>query len=338
MHRKPCLKDVAQAAGVHVSTVSRALNRATAGLLSPVVVDRIRAVAESMGYCPNAMAAALRTSRSGAVGMVVPDLTHPAFPHILRGAEAVLGEAGYVVLAMSVEHDFRRAEALLREMRVRQLEGILVGTAQVDDPFIAGAQADDIPMVCINATGPWPSVIVDAAKAAELVMGHLRELGHGRIGYLAGPDVTVTGRARLAAFVARGIDPDLTESAAAYDRAGARDACRRLLDRFPPGTAHGLTALTTANDVLALGCLDVMAERGLRCPHDVSLTGFMDLPNMDLIAPGLTTVRMDLLEMGQTAARILLRRMAAVQDGAPPEQVILPVELVVRGSTARPVV
>lgn len=333
MRRKPSLRDVADAAGVHVSTVSRALNAETARLLSPEVAERVRAVAEDMGYCPNAMAAALRTARSGAVGLVVPDMTHPAFPAILHGAEAVLGPAGYVLLVMSVEHDFRRAPDLLRQMRSRQLDGVIVATAQADDPFIAAALADDRPMVAINAADPagaYPSVIVDEAQGMAAVMEHLHAQGHRRIAHLAGPSVTRTGRARQQAFLTHGGHADRLAAAAAYDRPGAHAACRDLLDRFPPESRDGVTAIVAGNDLLALGCLDVFAERGLRCPDHVSLTGFMDLPNMDLISPALTTVRVDLGGMGEQAARLLLRRMAGggQDDGC----VVLPVELVVRQS------
>ncbi|HTH16438.1 MAG TPA: LacI family DNA-binding transcriptional regulator [Magnetospirillum sp.] len=335
MQRRVSLKDVARAAGVHVSTVSRALSRETAKLLSPAVAERIQAVAEEMGYCPNAMAAALRTSRSGAVGMVVPDLTHPAFSVMLRGADEVLGAAGYVPVILSVEHDFRRTSALLRELRGRRVDGILIATAQVDDPFIAAVAREATPMVAINATdiegAPFPGVVADEAAGVAMVMDHLRDLGHVQISHLAGPAATLTGQARMAAFVANGGDPLWTEHASAYDRAGGHAACHRLLDRFPPGRPGGLTAIVTANDLLALGCLDVLRERGLRCPDDVSLTGFMDLPNMDLIDPPLTTVRVDLLGMGRCAAQKLLS-LLTVGAGPQPKMEIMPTSLVVRRS------
>lgn len=333
MQRKISLKDVARAAGVHVSTASRALNRETAKLLSPGVVAKIQAVAHDMGYCPNVMAAALRTSRSGAIGFVVPDLAHPAFPAMLRGAEQVLGAAGYVLLIMSVEHDFSRAPALLNEMRGRQVDGVIIATAQADDPFIAAALADRTPVVCINAADPggrFAAVMADEAVGIAAVMAYLRGLGHRRIGHLAGPAATLTGGNRLAAFVSYGGDPRRIEAASAYDRPGAHAACRKLLDRFPPGTPDGLTAIAAANDLLALGCLDVLAERGLNCPRDVSLTGLMDLPNMDLIAPALTSVRMDLQAMGELAARMLLPQMTA--GLRVPETAIVPASLIVRES------
>lgn len=339
MQRRIGLKDVAIAAGVHVSTVSRALNPETAKLVSPAVVEHVRALAERMGYSPNAAAAALRTSRTGAVGYVVPDLTHPAFAEVLRGADAVLGAAGYVPLVLSVEHDFRRASALLREMRGRRMDGVLVGTAQVDDPFIAAALADGTPMVSINAApaagSNFAAVVADEDAGVAAVMAHLRGLGHGRIAHLAGPAATQTGRSRLAAFIAQGGDADMVELASSYDRPGALEACRRLLERFPPGTAGGVTAIVAANDLLALGCLDVFAERGVRCPRDVSLTGFMDLPNMDMVAPSLTTVSMDLRGMGAQAARMLLGQMAQ-PGGEPPRVAVTPVSLVARGSSCAP--
>ncbi len=337
MQRKVSLKDVARAAGVHVSTVSRALHPETATLLSAEVAKHVRDVAEQLGYCPDVMAAGLRTRRSGAIGLVVPDLTHPAFPAMLRGAEMVLGAAGYVVLVVSVEHDFSRAPALLRQMRGRRLDGIIIATAQADDPFLTAALAEHIPLVAANITaaGDPPAfawVAADEKSGIGQAMDYLRGLGHTRIGHLAGPTATMTGRGRLAAFLSHGGDGRRVATASIYDRPGAHDACRQLLDRFPPGTADGVTALVTASDLLALGCLDVLNERGLSCPGDLSLVGFMDLPHMDLINPALTTIRTDLPGVGEWAARLLLPQLAASVDRPPPQARLMPVDLVVRRS------
>lgn len=335
MEKGPCLKDVAREAGVHVSTVSRALHPDTARLLSAEVVARIRAIAARMGYCPNASAATLRTQRSGAVAMVVPDLSHPSFPDILRGAQWVLGQAGLICVVYSVEHDFATTEVILREIRARQFDGAIIATAQVDDPFLAALVPSGLPVVAVNAAHPdCPSVLPDDDTGIALALTHLRGLGHRRIAHLAGPAPTMSGRVRRQAFLAQGGEADLVETASAYTRQGAHQACRALLERAGPGQRGALTAIVAANDLLALGCLDVLRERGLSCPDDVSLSGVLDLPHMDLVAPALTTIHVDSLALGQDAALLLMRRL----DGEParPQTLRQPVTLVARQSTASP--
>lgn len=329
MNKKPSLKDVARAANVHVSTVSRALNPETAKLLSAEVAARVAEVAAQLGYCPNAMAAGLRTAKSRAVGVVVPDLSHPLFPQMLRGVEGVLRREGYVALVVSVEHDFTRAPAILRELEARRVDGLIVATAQMDDPFLAAALSGGKPMVSVNADdalGRFPAVMADDAGGIAQALNHLRALGHTRIAHLAGPHATRTGQSRRAAFQQLG-GGDWIEAAASYDREGGANACRALLRRHP-----GLTAIVTANDLLALGCYDALAEAGLRCPEDVSVTGFMDLPYMDLVSPPLTTVRLGQQEMGVLAAGMILDRIS--HPAAPVRRVQVEVALVARRSTA----
>jgi LacI family transcriptional regulator len=337
----PTLKRVAEAAGVHVSTVSRAVNPETRHLVAEPVAARVLAEAARLGYRPDAAAAALRTGRSRLVGALVPGIANPVFAPILAGAEAVLAARGYALLVADPGDDPARAAALADGMASRRVDGLLLATAAGrDDPVVSRCLARGTPVVLINraeAEPRAPSVVSDDREGMRLAVGHLAGLGHRRIGHVAGPPSLSTGDLRRrgfeAAMAAHGLGAAAAvEPAAAYTREAGAEAARRLLARRPD-----LTALACANDLLALGAYDALAEAGLRVPGDVSVTGHNDMPMVDMVAPPLTTVRIGHAEMGREAAHLLLRAME--DPAAPPARgtaVLLRPELVVRASTAAP--
>lgn len=336
---KPTMSDVAAHAGVDISTVSRALNERTAALLRSETVDRVTAAAAELGYRPNVLARSLRTQRSHTIGMVIPDLTNPFFPPVVRGVEDVLGDAGYTLIIANTDNDDRREEISLRSLVGRQVDGLLVATSHLGDGTPSDDERGGLPLVLVNRRGSdaaIPSVVPDDVAGIDAVIGHLTDLGHHRIAHLAGPQDTSTGRTRAQAFrdalTTAGLhDEDLVEGAELFDIEAGREACERLLSRRPD-----LTAIVAANDLLAIGCIRAMRARGLRVPSDISLVGFNDMPLVDLIDPPLTTVRVPQHEMGRAAARILLGLLG--EDSVDNDHVHLELapELVVRSSTAAP--
>ncbi len=199
----PTLRDVADAAGVHPATASRALNPATRGLVNADTARRVIKVAEGLGYRPNPIARGLKTSKSGTIGLVIPDLTNPLFPPIVRGIEDVLEPAGYSGLIVNTDNDPQREHAQIELLRSRQVEGLIVATALIDHPLLARLQREGVPMVMVNRRPDGvdvPSITPDDATGIELAVAHLAELGHTRIGHLAGPATTSTGVARQRAF------------------------------------------------------------------------------------------------------------------------------------------
>src|SRR5439155_9598667 len=147
---RPTLRDVATAAGVHPATASRALNEATRSLVRPETVARVREVATALGYQVNPIARSLKTSRSETVGVLVPDLTNPLFPPIVRGIEDTLAESGYTVLTANTDNDPVRTSSNFAAMQARQVDGFIVATALLDDPFLHEAAARGVPMVMVN--------------------------------------------------------------------------------------------------------------------------------------------------------------------------------------------
>jgi LacI family transcriptional regulator len=334
----PTLRDVADAAGVHPATASRALNPATRGLVNADTARRVIKVAESLGYRPNPIARGLKTAKSGTVGLVIPDLTNPLFPPIVRGIEAVLEPAGYSGLVVNTDNDPHREQAQIESLRSRQVEGFIIATALLDHPLLARLQQEGVVMVMVNRRPDGldvPSITPDDATGIELAVQHLADLGHTRIAHLAGPANTSTGVVRARAFRNavrdRGLDddPSLVATCRYWTEESGAKALRALLD-----AGAEFTAVVAGNDLIALGCYDVFAERSIECPRDISVVGFNDMPFLDKLRPPLTTVAVPHQQIGAEAARMLLDAIA--DPTRPSRSVLLPLSLVVRGSTAAP--
>ncbi len=332
------LRDVARRVGVHPSTVSRVLNPRTRGMVTADIARRVTEAAERLGYSPNPFAYSLKTNRSFLVGVLVPDLVNPIFPPIIRGIETVLDQAGYTAIIANSDNQPERERLILEKMKARQVDGLILATAHRDDALVARHLAAGDALVLINRTiegMPVSAVVNEDRRGMQLAVEHVVGLGHTSIAHLAGPQALSTGLRRLQGFReamrAAGLkaDPRLIATCTAFAEEEGLRATRGLLEG-----ATRFTALVAANDRLALGAYDALAERGLRCPEDVSVTGFNDMPLVDKVRPPLTTVRIPLYEMGAEAARMLLEQLA--RPDVVPRSVKLPPTLIVRGSTARP--
>jgi LacI family transcriptional regulator len=338
MTNPPTLKEVALRAGVHVTTASRALNPATSSLVNAATMRRVQAAARELRYQPNAMARGLKTSRSMSVGVLLPDLTNPLFPPIVRGIEDVLAASGYTTLIANTDNDAERQTTLFDTLRARQVDGIIVATAHREDKLFVDAYNEGTKIVLVNRRidqSDIPAVTGDDHDGVAMAVRHLIEIGHTRIAHIAGPQNTTTGRSRLRAYRQAledaGITPDpaLVVITNGFTEVEGARATRTMLDSGRPPTA-----MVAANDMIALGCLDVFSERRLRCPEDLSLVGFNDMPFIDRLTPPLSTVRVPHYQIGAEAARMLLDRLA--NPDLPAKSITLPATLVLRESTAPP--
>lgn len=332
----PTLRDVALLAGVHAATASRALNPKTRPLVNADTARKVLRAAESLGYQPNPIARSLKTSKSSTVGLVIPDLTNPLFPPIVRGIEDVLGPAGYNAWIVNTDNDPAREKTQIESLRSRQVEGLIVATARLDHPLLKNLHEQGMKMVLVNRRVDGveiPSITTDDSAGVAMAVQHLIDLGHTRIAHLAGPQTTSTGLVRARAFRHavrdRGLDDD--SRLIAYcdcwtETEGAR-ALRGLLD-----AGRSFTGVVAGNDLIALGCYDVFAERDIVCPDDISVVGFNEMPFLDKMRPPLTTISLPHYEIGTEAARMLLETIDNPERGA--RSVLLPTALVVRQSTA----
>tara|TARA_R110002020_G_scaffold57582_9_gene158309 strand:+ start:6606 stop:7745 length:1140 start_codon:yes stop_codon:yes gene_type:complete len=334
------LKDVAAAAGVHASTVSRALDPKSRHLITDSLAERITRIANELQYRPNSIASSLRTQQSMTIGVLVPDITNMIFPPILRGIEDTLAEQGYVAIIANTDSDPTKESALIDIMRARGVDGLILASAQRQDAAIVQVMEDGAPVVTVNRMiddERVSYVVNDETGGIGLAVQHVVDLGHRTIAHLAGPQRLSTGLFRYYGFCRAAKKHrlrnwrELIAFASAFNEDEGREACLDLIDRGIP-----FTAVITANDRLAMGAMQALASRGLRVPEDVSVTGYNDMPFTDLLTPPLTTVRIQTYEAGRRAGEIILERLGADRGTLPAVHEVLDVELVPRASTAAP--
>lgn len=334
-NRRVTLKDIAKAAGVHTSTVSRALDPNSTTSLTEEVAGRIRHLAKEMGYRPNRMAAGLRTNRSMSVGVMIPDISNMLFGPIVRGISAALDRAGYTIIIVNTDNLPKLEAQMIGVLVERGVDGIISVATITDGLALPDITGRDLPFITLNRrveTLPTPYVINDDAQGIRQILHHLKGLGHRRIAHIAGPQDTSTGILRLDTMrdeCARlGLDfgPASWIESTGYVEVEGKRCTHALLDAGQP-----FTALVCANDLLAFGAYAALRDRGLSIPGDISVTGFNDDPILELVTPPLTTVRVPKFEAGRTCGELMLRLMKGEAPGA--VGTILPVELVVRDST-----
>ena len=338
MTTRATIADVARMAGVHAGTVSRALNPKTESRVNRATVARVRRAAKQLGYTPNPIARGLRTSSSMTVGVVVPDLTNPIFPPMVRGIESTLAPRGYSAVIVNTDGSDDLERILVDSLLQRQADGLIFATGHSEHRTAADAHGRGVKAVMVNrdAQGvPFPAVVGDDAAGVRDALDHLAELGHRRVLHLAGPGTFSTGTIRAHAFLTRCAELGLegtVEPAVAYSVDEGTRLTADVLARDSPGP----TAIVAGNDLLALGAYHALRELGLRCPDDVSVVGFNDMPFAGDFQPPMTTVRVPHFDLGAEAARLLLDQLDADAPGVTPVRIVLPVRLVVRGSTAPP--
>src|SRR5688572_1430809 len=306
------LRDVARVAGVHPATVSRALNEETRALVNEETARRVLKAAEKLGYRPNPIARGLKTNRSYTIGVLIPDLTNPLFPPILRGIEDRLETAGYTPLVANTDNDPERELLDSQTMRARQVDGIIAAAARQDYRLHDALLEAGIELVLVSRRQeelPVSSATADDRMGMRLAVEHLVSLGHTRIAHLAGPLDYSTGLDRYEGFhetmraAGRDPDPPLVRVAEGFTEAEAARLCAQLVEG-----GLDFTAVAAANDLIPLGCYDVFLERGLRCPEEISVVGFTDVTFADRFHPPLTTIHIPHYEIGAAAAELMLER------------------------------
>ncbi|MDP9320833.1 MAG: LacI family transcriptional regulator [Chloroflexota bacterium] len=321
--------DVAKAAQVHPSTVSRALSPQPGNVLRPETRARVVAAADRLGYRPSALARSLRLRRTLTLGMLVPDIANTFLAGIIKGAEEAAHERGYTLVLCNTADLPEREATYIRVLREREVDGILVASTRLAAATVDALRADRFPFVLVNRGAGGAddlAVTVDNVGLAASVIDHLAALGHRRIGHVAGPRTTTTGADRADGAQAAGLRHGLRISvvdAEAWSELGGYRAARQLLRDGVP------TAVFGANDLIALGVLRAAREESLAVPEDLALVGFNDIAEASLL--DLTTVHVPQEEMGARAARLLIARLEGEPIAEP--RVVLAAELVVRGSS-----
>lgn len=339
MKKRVTLRDVAQAAGVHISTASRALAPNTNHPVTQRLGEHVRRVSEALGYERNAHAFSLRTRRTRMIGVVIPDITDPVYALILRGLENALFPRRYVSIVASLDGNVSREAEVTRLMRSRDVDGLILGSVEREDEVVANLLAQGVPMVTlgrrVNDAGV-SSITSDHDHGIGLALQHVAGLGHRKVAHIAGPQSLSTGAGRFQAFVKGSaslgldFDPDNVVFARSYSVADGRSCAGELLAR-----GAQFTAVICANDRLAVGAMAEFRQRGRACPQHVSITGYNDMPMVELLTPPLTTVRAPLELIGYHAASTLVRLIEEPATEREAAHTVLPVDLMVRASTAR---
>ena len=269
-----------------------------------------------------------RIDFAGTPRAAVPDPTQ-------TDIEAALAERGYAALLANAQGEAPHQQAIVDQLIGRRVDGLILATARRQDPVLSHCLAAGVPTVLVNRAEDGaraPSVVSDDAGGMRLAVEHLTALGHVRIGHLAGPEDLSTGMVRRQGFAVAMREAGLAAASVAVATAFTREAGRAAMAELL--RAAELTAVVAANDLLALGAYQELAGRGLDCPRDVSIVGHNDMPLVDMVAPPLTTVRIDHHTMGQEAARLVMARIEAELEQ--PLVRTTTVRLVVRASTAAP--
>ena len=328
------LSDVAALAEVSTATVSRALT--CPDKVKPATAARIRQAVQALGYVAHGAARALASKRTHTIGAVIPTLDNAIFANTAHTLQKTLDDAGYTLLLASHEFDAEIEARVTQALVERGVDGLVLLGATHHPSVLRLLDTQQIPYVltwALDAAGRHPCVGFDNRAAATCITGHLLDLGHREFAMISG---VTAGNERASerldgvkrALAARGITlaPGRVVEKP-YTFAAGREGLREVLRASPRPTA-----IICGNDVLAIGALAECQSAGLAVPHDVSVTGFDDLEIATVVTPALTTIHFPTAELGSYAAHHLLARLA----GKPFEmRTELPIELVVRGSTAR---
>ncbi|MBH0118933.1 LacI family transcriptional regulator [Rhodococcus sp. HM1] len=330
--RAPTLKEIAERAGVHVSTASRVLRQ-------PEPVDgwsesalRVREVAAELGYRPNLWAASLRTRKTTTLGVVMPRLTDGVVATTYQGIEEAATKAGYSVLLSSPPDDLEAQRRAITLLVGRQVDGLLLSSLHIPGrPFVESLGLGQLPILTVtrHADAGLPFVVGDDYRGGALAARHLLDRGYTDLAIIAGPDHASTARDRRDGFLDTLREASVEVSAdrivpSSFDVSGGVEAGRALLDR-----TDRPRAIFAVSDTIAIGILGVARDLGLSIPDDLAVVGYNDIPVVAQLPVPLTTVRSPAHDIGVAAVRRLLD---LVRDGDA-ESMRLPVELVVRASS-----
>jgi len=325
--------DIAKKAKVSPSTVSRALEDHPR--IGATTRKRIQELAREMDYVPSTVAKSLAANKTWAIGMVLATISDPFMGRVIEGVEQAAIEAGFNVFISTSQNDRQREIAAIKMLQKRRVDGIIVIASHLFDQYPRFYGRSKVPIVIINEQKPGETmhfVTVDDVHAAQLAVEHLLALGHCRIGY-----VGVTNRPKSDQYRLKGYQDALEAAGIASDPAliftshTIEDHAKRGEASLESLLAAGATAVFCFNDTTAMGLLAACHQHGVSVPGDLSIVGFDDIDMAAYTMPPLTTIRQPRFELGQRAMHMMLNLL----DGQEPENQIIPVELVVRQTTAR---
>ncbi|WP_085648981.1 MULTISPECIES: LacI family DNA-binding transcriptional regulator [unclassified Pseudomonas] len=326
------IKDVAALAGISYTTVSHVVNKTRP--VSEEVRLKVEAAIKSLDYVPSAVARSLKAKTTATIGLLVPNSLNPYFAELARGIEDYCERNGYCVILCNSDDNPDKQRSYLRVLLEKRIDGLIVASAGGDSGLAQGLAGVKTPMVIVDRglEGVDADLVrIDHEYGAYLATRHLLELGHRDIATIGGPASTSVAQMRQAGFAralkeagievspSRMLESDFTST-------GGYNAASVLLERKPP------SAIFAGNDMIGIGVLRAAAERNVRVPAELSVIGFDDIQMSRYVYPALTTVGQSILQLGEMAAEVLLRRIAT--PGLATDQRIVTPSIVLRESTA----
>ena len=330
------IKDVARESGLNISTVSRALNNGYG--VNDQTREHVIAVAARLNYRPNRIARGLVTGRSHSLGLIVSDIRNPFFGEVARGAEDAARTGSCDLVLCNSDLDADKQMQYVQSLLEKRIDGIMMNSvSMLSREQQAQLAASGVPIVLLNRSASnetFSTVCADNELGGTLAARYLLGLGHRKIAHLTGPrqhgnlSDRTRGFVRALQSVKNPVQPIVLHGKFNFD--GGTELTRKLLDGHPD-----VTAIFAANDVMALGVVQAVLQRGLRIPEDLSLIGFDNIEFSGVVHPPLTTVHQPKYEMGAAAVEILLR-LARDKGKQTPEHRRLGVELIERESCRQP--
>lgn len=341
MSKTVSIQDIAQAAGVSHTTVSRALRDSR--LISSDVRGHIQQLARNMGYTPNAVAQSLRGQRTNTIGLVVTTIADPFVGRVVRGIENIAQKFNLSLFLSVSDNNPDREVTIIENFHRRRVDGVIVAAAKIDSAREHHLARLNVPIVLINQQAESDldclhSVSVDDYNGACKAVEHLIQLGHRAVGYLGAANRPRSNRIRLNAYqdalTNAGIDiNDAWVQIAPPDRRYHSDDVIDGKAMLPCLVSAGVSAVFCYNDMVAIGAMLACRELGISIPNGLSIVGFDDVETAQYVTPPLTTVHQPKLRLGELAMEMLLDLIT----GAPVQDHIFPTELVIRASTAPPI-
>jgi DNA-binding LacI/PurR family transcriptional regulator len=333
----PTQKELAKLAGVSAGTVSNVISGSKR--VSEKARKKVLDAIQKLDYHPNLIARSLKTNRTNTLGIIIPEITVPFFPQLIRGAEFAARDRGCFLIVLDSDADPALEIKLISLLRSQRVDGILLVTAAGkwpgrETPITVSSRP---PLVCLDRIPDGldvDSVSVDGRVAAEMGVSHLLSLGHREIGLITGPLNLKHERERLAGYrqALRKAGIKVRESwiwASSFDRAEIDGACRsRLLQ-----VANRPTALFTTNGVVALGALGSIYGIGLSVPNDIAFATIDEISPADLFQPAITAIVQPTFDLGYRAVELVLERISKGEELGPRQTIHLPASLVVRASS-----
>jgi len=294
----PTIKDVAELAGVHPSTVSRVINNDSR--ISKKTKNKVLLIINKLGYTPNAVARGLKTKRTYTLGMLIPDITNPFFAEIARGVEDTANKNNFNVILCNTDDKLKKERTYLQ----------ILGTAHIKDKSILELEKKKFPYILVsrNIEGLDKNcIIVDDIEGGMMATEYLIKLGHRRVAHITGPLKTRSALNRLKGYklALKKYEIEYRDELIGegdFRIKGGYQVTKRFLKLNEPPTA-----IFAANDLLALGAMQAIQKKNFHIPEDFSVIGFNDIKLASFVYPTLTTIRQPMLEMGELAVKMLLR-------------------------------